>query len=68
MGAKEKINKINAPTNATIQYVLIQKRPIFIFGNKNSDKMSVMNVIAEIIIVGIIKNAPDYYVPFKGKC
>ena len=54
MGAKENAKRIMAPNKAIIQYVSNFTLPILMCGNNRIDKMTNINVVIEIIIVGII--------------
>ena len=63
IGAKEQIIKMAAPNNAIIQYVPNLIFPILIVGNTKSDTVINMNVVIEIIIVGIIRHE-RYYLSF----
>ena len=47
-----------APIKEMIQYVDKEIFPNFIFGKKRIDSVTRMNVMLEIIIVGIIKTQP----------
>ena len=62
IGTNEKINKIEAPNKDITQYVDIDSLPILILGNNIIDKLTNINVITEIIIVGIIITI-RYYEP-----
>ena len=53
-GANENAKSTEAPKRATIQYVPILILPILIWGKKRIEAVMVMNVMTEIIMVGII--------------
>ena len=55
IGAKPVAKRIIAPIKAINQYVEIENLPILIFGKKRIDNVTDMNVMLEIIIVGIIR-------------
>ena len=54
IGAKENANNKEAPITAIIQYVPILIFPILIVGKNKIEAVILMNVITEIIMVGII--------------
>ena len=55
IGASPVAKRIMAPVSAINQYVETQNLPILIFGKKRIDSVTDMNVMLEIIIVGIIR-------------
>ena len=55
IGAKPVAKRIMAPVRAINQYVDMENLPILIFGKKRIDSVTDMNVMLEIIIVGIIR-------------
>ena len=66
IGANPVAKRMMAPVRAINQYVETQNLPILIFGKKRIDSVTDMNVMLEIIIVGIIKTQPLLY-SFLGK-
>ena len=55
IGASPVAKRITEPVKAINQYVETQNFPIFILGKNRMDNVTEMNVMLEIIMVGIIK-------------